>query len=78
MPKLRVGTVGCGYAAGLHMPGCQALGSDRYEVAAVCGRSQERAGGFADRYGIPRAFESFQDMVSAEEGRRVDVGTALA
>jgi predicted dehydrogenase len=73
MAKLRVGLVGYGYAAGLHMPGFQALGPDRCEVVAVCGRSQERAQGFAHRYGIPRAFGSFQEMVEGVDFEVADL-----
>jgi len=73
MPKLRVGLVGYGYAAGLHMPGFQALGPDRCEVVAVCGRSKGRAQDFADRYGIPRAFESFQEMAEGVDFEVADL-----
>jgi predicted dehydrogenase len=73
MPKLRIGTVGYGYAAGLHMPGFQALGPDRCEVVAVCGRSKDRAEKFAATWGIPRAFESFQEMVAAVDFEVADL-----
>jgi len=73
MGKVRVGLVGYGFAAELHMPGFQRLGPERCEVVGVCGRSKERAQGFAERHGIPRAFESMGEMLASVEVEAVDL-----
>jgi predicted dehydrogenase len=73
MPKVRVGLVGHGFAAELHLPGFRALGPERCEVVGVCGRSQERAGAFAGKHSIPRAFASMEEMLGAVEVDAVDL-----
>jgi len=73
MDKLRIGLVGHGNAAGLHMPGFQRLGPDRCQVVAVCGRSQERAASWAAKHGITRAFGSLEEMLAKTEIDAVDL-----
>src|SRR5512139_204156 len=73
MAKVRVGLVGHGFAAGLHMPGYQQLGPDRCEVVAVCGRDEARARVFAEQHGIPRSFGSMREMLTAVELDVVDL-----
>jgi predicted dehydrogenase len=73
MPTLRIGLVGYGFAADLHLPGYQSLGPDRCRVVGVCGRSQERAAAFAARHGIPQAFVSMDQMLGSVELDAVDL-----
>jgi predicted dehydrogenase len=73
MAKVRVGMVGHGFAAGLHMPGYQQLGPDRCEVVGVCGRDQARAQAFATKHGIPHAFGSLREMLAGVELDVVDL-----
>jgi len=56
----RVGVIGLGYGRA-HVPAFQAHGC---EVVAVCQRSLESAKAVADRYGIPRAFERWEEMLA--------------
>jgi predicted dehydrogenase len=73
MARVRVGLVGHGFAAGLHMPGYQQLGPDRCEVVGVCGRDRARAQAFADRHGIPHAFGGLREMLAGVELDVVDL-----
>lgn len=73
MAKVRVGLVGYGFAAELHMPGFKGLGPDRCEVVGVCGRSRARAAAFAAKHAIPRAFESMSEMLAGVEVDAVDL-----
>ena len=73
MGKVRIGLVGYGNAARFHVPALRALGPERCEVVAVCGRSRERAAGFAEQHGIPEAFASMEGMLAAVEVDAVDL-----
>jgi len=73
MGKVRVGLVGHGFAARLHMPGYRALGAERCEVVAMCGRDRGRAAAFALEYGIPYAFGSLTEMLKAVDLDAVDL-----
>jgi len=73
MGAVRIGLVGYGNAAELHMPGYRQLGADRCQVVAVCGRSQDRAAAYAARHSIPQAFGSLADMLSRAELDAVDL-----
>jgi predicted dehydrogenase len=73
MAKVRIGLVGYGNAAELHVPGYRQLGPDRCDVVAVCGRSQQRAAAYAAKHGIPRAFGSLAEMLSRVELDAVDL-----
>jgi predicted dehydrogenase len=70
MPGVRVGLVGHGFAASLHMPGYLQLGPERCQVVGVCGRDKGRAAVFAQRHGIPHAFGSLAEML---RGTKLDV-----
>jgi len=73
MSKVRIGLVGYGFAAELHMPGYRSLGPERCEVVAVCGRSRDRAEAFAGKRGIPRAFGSLAEMLGGVGLEAVDL-----
>ena len=73
MAKVRIGLVGYGNAAQFHMRSWQNLGPEVAEVAAVCGRSEERASAFAEEYGIPRSFGTMGEMLSAVDVDAVDL-----
>ncbi len=55
-----VGIIGLGFGRA-HIPAFQANGAD---VVAVCQRDQTTARAIADKYGIPRAFERWQDLIA--------------
>jgi predicted dehydrogenase len=73
MSKVRVGLVGYGNAAEFHVPAFRNLGRERCELVAVCGRSQERAAAFAQRHGIPHAFGTMEELLSAVGVDAVDL-----
>jgi len=56
---LSVGVVGLGYGRA-HIPAFQAHGC---RVVAVCQRDRAAAKAVADRYGVPQAFERWEDML---------------
>jgi predicted dehydrogenase len=62
--RTRVGVVGCGLIAQvMHLPYLAEL-EDRYEIAALCDVSAELAGELAQRYGVPRTFTRWEDLVA--------------
>ncbi|HEV8440371.1 MAG TPA: Gfo/Idh/MocA family oxidoreductase [Methylomirabilota bacterium] len=64
-----VGIIGLGFGAA-HIPGWQAQGCD---VVAVCQRNVEKAKAVADRYGIPRVFERWEEMLAEATPEIVDI-----
>lgn len=74
MPKkVRVGLVGCGFSAGLHMHGYRQLAPEHCEVVAVVGVPKLMADEFAAKYGIPQTFGSFDEMLADAEIDAVDL-----
>jgi predicted dehydrogenase len=73
MSAVKVGLVGYGNAAKFHVPALRNLGPERCEIAAVCGRAQDRAAAFAAEHSIPQAFGSMDEMLSAVEVDVVDL-----
>jgi len=72
--SLRIGIVGAGAnTRSRHIPGFQ--GIDGVEVVAVCNRTRESAQRVADEFGIPRVYDSWEDLVKADEVDAVCVGT---
>ena len=62
--RARVGVIGCGLIAQvMHLPYLAEL-SDRYELAAVCDVRESVAAECAARYGVPRVFTRWQDLVT--------------
>ncbi len=57
---LRIGVVGVGFGAIVHIPGLQSEGVD---VVAVCASRKERAQEAAARFGIPNAFTDYDEML---------------
>lgn len=74
-PVVRVGIVGLqpgrSWAAVAHLPGIRALGG-RCEVAGVANSSRESAVRAAAACGLPRAFESVEDLIGSDD---IDVVT---
>ena len=62
--KIRFGITGTNFISEWMNEG--ALLDPRFEVTAVCSRSQERAVAFAAKHGIPFAFTSFEQMVASD------------
>ncbi len=66
-----VGIIGLGYGRA-HIPAFQANGC---QVVAVCQRNLETARSVAERYGVPRAFERWEDMLGETSPEIVVVAT---
>ncbi len=73
MAKVKIGLVGYGNAAQFHVRAWRQLGTEIAEVAAVCGRSAERASAFAQEHGIPKHFGAMDEMLSGVEVDTVDL-----
>ena len=64
--KPTVGIVGLSYGRA-HLAGFQAAGC---EVVAVCQRNEAAARAVADKYGVPKAYSRWEDMIAKE---RLDI-----
>jgi predicted dehydrogenase len=75
MRPLRIGIIGAGgIAQGAHLPNYKRLGQ-KVELVAVSDVSKEKAKEAAERFDIPRTYESFEDMLKEEELDAVSVCT---
>ena len=57
---VRIGVVGVGFGATVHIPGFQ---SEGVEVVAICTRRRERAEQAAQRFGVPNVFTDYDEML---------------
>ena len=75
MSKIKIAIIGCGsIATNAHMTNYQAL-TDRFEVIAACDIVPGRAQAFAEKFGIPAAFEDYHDVLALEGLDAVDICT---
>ena len=58
--SVRIGVIGVGFGARVHIPAYQAEGLD---VVAVSAAHEERAKDAAERFGIPNAFSDYREML---------------
>ena len=63
MNKLRFGVVGTNFITDWVLAG--ASQDERFELVAVCSRTQERADEFAAKYNIPHTFTSLEEMAKS-------------
>ncbi len=73
MTQVRIGLVGCGFSANLHIEGYKKLPPEQCRVAAVCGVPRADAEAFAAKHGIPAAFGSMEDMLADAHVDAVDL-----
>ena len=60
--KVRVGVIGTSwYADIMHLPAAQS--HPQAELAAICGRNQQRTKEIAEKYSIPKTFNDYQEMI---------------
>lgn len=64
MRKIRFGVVGTNFITDWVIAGARE--DNRFELAAVCSRTEERAAAFAARHGIPHTFTSIEDMAASD------------
>ena len=62
--KIRFGVVGTNFITDWVIAGARE--DERFELAAVCSRTQERGAEFAAKHNIPRIFTSLEDMVQSD------------
>jgi predicted dehydrogenase len=71
---LRIGLVGVGAAAQInHIPALKRM--EGVEITALCDRDPEKASRVAQKFGIPRAHQRFDDLLADEEIDAVDLCT---
>ncbi len=73
MKPVRVGLVGCGFSAGLHIEGYKKLPPEHCQVVGVCGVPKEMAEKFAEEHGLPAAFGSMEEMLEKIQVDAVDL-----
>ena len=63
MSAVRIGVIGVGFGARVHIPAYQSEGLD---VVAVCTRHEETARAAAERFGIPNVFTGHEAMLAMD------------
>ncbi len=76
MDKIRVGVIGAGWGARTHLPAF--LGLPDVKVIAVCTAHQETAEGTARRFGIPKAYWDYRQLVGDKEIDLVSIATRVS
>lgn len=61
---MKFGVIGTNFVTDFFMAGAAQVAE--CEVVAVCGTSLEKAKGFGEKYGIPHAFNSYQEMSESQ------------
>jgi predicted dehydrogenase len=77
MAKVRVGLIGCGFVAELHMYAYRRVYGIDAEVTAVCARG-DHVDDFARKHGIPVTHRDFRNLLSDREIDVVDICTPPA
>ena len=72
MAAVRIGVIGVGFGATVHIPAFQ---SEGLEVVAVCAQHQERAEEAARRFGIPHAYTDYSELIDQAGLDAVSVAT---
>ena len=72
--RVRVGMIGSSWwADGLHLPSLQS--HPQAEIAAICGRSRDRAEEMAKKYAIPQVFTDYRQMIEQAKLDAVVIAT---
>src|SRR5947208_7032582 len=74
MAKIRIGLVGCGFVAELHMYAYRRVYGVDVQVSAVAARG-DHVVDFAGRHQIPSVYRSFRDLIADAEVDVVDICT---
>src|SRR3954469_21685836 len=74
MPKIKVGLVGCGFVAELHMYAYRRVYGVDVEVKAVAARGDQVVT-FAKHHGIPATYRSFGELIADRDIDVVDICT---
>lgn len=73
MITFKIGIIGAGSISGRVAETLSQL--EGFDICAVAARDKDRAESFAERYGIPRAYGSYEELLSDEEVELCYVGT---
>ncbi|MGB9768875.1 MULTISPECIES: Gfo/Idh/MocA family protein [Dictyoglomus] len=74
MDKVRVGLVGAGFIARIHMSAYKEI-SPYVDIVGVCSGRRENAERFAKEYGIPKVFDNYEELCASFDVDVVDVCT---
>ena len=67
MQKIRFGVVGTNFITDWVIAGGRE--DERFELVAVCSRSEETAKAFAEKHNIPHTFTSLEEMAASPLGK---------
>jgi predicted dehydrogenase len=70
---VRVGLVGAGFAAGLHLRSYRACTGPPARVVAIAGAHLERARRAADEYGVPDAYDDYRRLLDRPDVEVIDL-----
>lgn len=73
MRRIRVGLVGAGFVADIHVNAYRRVVGVPVEVAGVVTRTRANAERFAHQYGIPRVYDDYRQMLDDDEIDIVDI-----
>ncbi len=74
MPKLvKMGIIGTGLAAVLHLEGMKSLRGVKVEIAAISARNRAKLTDFAAKYQIPKTYTDWRDLVRDPEIEVIDL-----
>jgi predicted dehydrogenase len=72
--RIRIGVVGTSWWADwMHLPALKS--HPRAELAAICGRTRERAEAMAQKYAIPLVFSDYRDMIARGDLQALVIST---
>ncbi|MCS7233804.1 MAG: Gfo/Idh/MocA family oxidoreductase [Synergistetes bacterium] len=74
MEKVKVGIVGAGFIARIHMAAYREI-EPFVQIEGICSGRKENAERFAREFGIPRVFNNFEELCASPEIEIVDVCT---
>jgi predicted dehydrogenase len=71
---IKVGIIGAGNNTRVrHIPGLQAIAG--VEIVSVCNRSRESSQRVADAFGIPKVYDDWRELVTADDTNAIVIGT---
>jgi D-apiose dehydrogenase len=73
----RIGVIGCGFFSGNHLNSWRDLRAEGAELAAICDMDGAKAKAAAERFGIPRWYDSAEAMFAGGDIDLVDIVTQV-
>jgi predicted dehydrogenase len=75
-PRIRVGVIGTGFGAQVHLPALAAVSG--IEITALCGRDAAKVETLADAYDIRHVFADYRDLIACPDVEAVTIATPPA